>query len=62
MFLLEKTSKNNKGRILIAKVIFEEVPFILVNLYNANTEVKQLKALCELDLLLDGFLLDDSKT
>ena len=28
----------------------EEAPFILVNLYNANTKVEQLKTLCELDL------------
>ena len=50
-------SKGSKGRILIVEV----VAFILVNLYNANTEVEQLKTICELDLLLDDFLLDDSK-
>ena len=50
-------NKGSKRRILIV----EAVAFILVNLYNANTEVQQLKTICELDLLLDDFLLDDSK-
>ena len=56
-FSVSKMSKDSKGRILIVEV----VAFILVNLYNANTEVEQLKTICELDLLLDDFLLDDSK-
>ena len=30
-------------------------------MYNANTETEQIKTLCELDQLLDDFLLDDSK-
>ena len=34
---------------------------MLVNLYNVNTEVEQLKTLCDLYLLLDDFLPDDSK-
>ena len=33
-FSVSKTSKNSEGRILIVEVIIEEVPFILVNLYN----------------------------
>ena len=60
-FFVSKTSKDCKGRILIIEVTIEEVSFILVNICNANTKVKQLKTLCELDLLLDEFLLDDSK-
>lgn len=31
-------TKTSKDRILIVKVTIEEVPFILVNLYNANTK------------------------
>ena len=61
-FSVSKTSKDSKGRILIVEVTTEEVPFISVNLYNANTEVERLKTLSELDLLLDDFLLDDCKT
>ena len=57
-----KTSKASKGRIPIIEITIEEVPFILVNLYNANTQVEQIKTLCEFGLLLDEFLLDDSKT
>ena len=57
-----KTSKASKGRIPIIEITIEEVHFILVNLYNANTQVEQIKTLCELGLLLDEFLLDDSKT
>ena len=60
-FSVSKTSKNSEGRILIVEVIIEEVPFILVSLYNANTKVEQLKTLCELDLLFYDFLLDDTK-
>ena len=56
-FSVSKMNKDSKRRILIVEV----VAFILVNLYNANTEVQQLKTICELDLLLDDFLLDDSK-
>ena len=56
------TSKDSKGSILIVEVTIKEVPFILDNSYNAKIKVKQLKTLCELDLLLDDFLLDDSKT
>ena len=58
---VSKNSKDSKGRILIFEVKIEEVSFILVNIYNASTEVEQLKTLCKLDLLLDDFLLDDSQ-
>ena len=58
---ISKTNKDGKGRILIVEVTIEEVPFIMVNLYNAYTEVEELKILSELDLLFDDFLLDDSK-
>ena len=60
-FSVSKTCKDSKGRILIVEVKIEEVPFILVNLYNANADVEQLKTLCEFDLLLDDFSIDDSK-
>ena len=54
-----KTSKDSKSRIPIAEVTIEKLPFILVNLYNANR--RTIKTLCELGLLFDDFLWDDSK-
>ena len=54
---VSKTSKDSKGRILNVELTIEEVPLILVN----YTILKQSKTLCELDLLLNDFLLDDSK-
>ena len=60
-FLLVKPVKIVKTEFPIIEATIEEVPFILVNLYNANTQVEQIKTLCELHLLLDEFLLDDSK-
>ena len=54
---VSKTSKDSKGRILNVEVTIEEVPLILVN----YTILKQSKTLCELDLLLNDFMLDDSK-
>ena len=60
-FLLVKPVKIVKTEFPIIEATIEEVPFILVNLYNANTQVEQIKTLCELHLLLDEFLLDGSK-
>ena len=42
-----KTSKASKGRIPIIEIVIEEVRFILVNLYNANNQVEQIKTLCD---------------
>ena len=56
---VSKTSKDGKSRIPIAEVTIEKLPFILVHLYNANR--RTIKTLCELDLLFDDFLWDDSK-
>ena len=58
---VNKISQDTKGRILIIDVSIDDMPFILVNLYNANTEAEQLLTLCEFDHLLDDFLLDNSK-
>ena len=58
---VSKVSKDNNGRILIVEVTIENSTFVLINLYKTNTETEQIKTLCELDKLLDDFLLDDSK-
>ena len=48
-FSVSETSKDSKSRILILGVTIEEVLFITVNLYNANTNVEQLKTLYKLN-------------
>ena len=58
---VSKVSKDKKGRILILEVTIEDSTFVLINLYNANTEPEQIETICELDRLLGDFLLDDSK-
>ena len=58
---VSKVSKDNNGRILIVEVTIEDSAFLIINLYNANTEPEQIKTFCELDKLLDDFLLDESK-
>ena len=36
--------------------------FVLLNLYNSNSETEQLQTLSDVDLLLSDFSLDDTKT
>ena len=52
---------DNQGRILIVYTdIYEEI-FVLINLYNTNTEMEQNKTIYELDQLLGDFCLDSDK-
>ena len=43
------------GQILILDVTINDVNFVLINLYNANTETEQLSALNNLSSLLENF-------
>ena len=43
------------GQILILDVTINDVDFVLINLYNANTETEQLSALNNLSSLLENF-------
>ena len=52
---------DNQGRILIVDADIDEETFVLINLYNANTETEQIKTICELDQLLSDFCLDSNK-
>ena len=52
---------DNKGRILIVDADIDEETFVLMNLYNANTETEQIKTIYELDQLLSDFCLDSNK-
>ena len=51
-------SKDNDGRLLILEAIINNKKFLLINLYNANTESDQLTVLDELTSKLDGLDLD----
>ena len=54
--------KNDEnGQIAIVKAMIDEENFILINLYNANTENEQLKKLGNLSALLDYFSFDETK-
>ena len=46
---VNKIKNDNQGRILIVDADIDEETFVLINLYNANTETEQIKTICELD-------------
>ena len=46
---------DNSGCMLVLQVKVDEVIYLLVNLYNSNTEPKQLEALNELETILLKF-------
>ena len=48
----KKTDKN--GRILILDVMVDETNFVLVNIYNPNTETEQVTTLLDLDKILEA--------
>ena len=50
------------GRILIAEALIDDTEFILINLYNANTENDQLTTFLEVKNLLENFDLTKKKT
>ena len=47
----KKTDKN--GGILILDVMVDETNFVLVNIYNLNTETEQVTTLLDLDKILE---------
>ena len=57
----KKISKDNDGRILIISAEIGGDGFILINLYNSNTEKEQLTTLSKLEQLLDDFPLDSTQ-
>ena len=48
----KKTDKN--GRILILDVMVDETNFVLINIYNPNTETEQVTTLLDLDKILEA--------
>ena len=61
-FSVNKICKDNNGRVLIIETEIETETFMLLNLYNWNSETEQLQTLSNVDLLLSDFSLDDTKT
>ena len=55
-FVLNKQKTVKAGRILILDVTLDADQYILINLYNANTETEQCKIFNELQSLLKFFL------
>ena len=55
---LEKISCDNNGRIIIIDLILDDEKYILINLYNANTETEQLYTINCLNNLLSNHNLD----
>ena len=57
-FSVKKTNKqetDKKGRILILDVSINDSEYILINLYNANTEKEQIDVLNNMLVLLEKF-------
>ena len=58
---VNRIKNDNQSRIHIVDADIDEETFVLINLYNANTEVEQIKTIYELDQLLSDFCLDSNK-
>ena len=56
-----KIRTDNNGRIIVLEAEIDDEIFLLINLYNPNTEAEQVKTLCELERMLDVFSLDSCK-
>ena len=54
-FIVKKKQTDNEGRILILDVSINDSEYILINLYNANTENEQIDVLSSLFELLEEF-------
>ena len=52
-FIVNNQKTDNDGRILILDVTINDVNFVLINLYNANTETEQVSVLNNLSSLLE---------
>ena len=55
-----KIRLDNNDRIIVLEAKIDDEIFLLINLYNSNTEAEQVKALCEVEML-DKFSLDSYK-
>ena len=60
-FVLNKQKNDKAGRILILDVMLDRDQYILINLYNANTETEQCKSSNELQSLQNFFDINQNK-
>ena len=58
---VNRIKNDNQGRFLIVDVDIDDKTFVLINLYNANFETKQIKTIYELDQLPGDFYLESNK-
>ena len=60
-----KIRTDNNGRIIVLEAEIDDEmiddEFLLINLYDPNTEAEQVKTFCELERMLDIFSLDSYK-
>ena len=61
-YSVQKQLIDSEGRILILEVEIENENYLLINLYNANTETEQLKTLSILSTLLEQIQNIDEKS
>ena len=54
-FVVNNQKTDNDGQILILDVTINDINFVLINLYNANTETDQVSVLNNLSSLLEKF-------
>ena len=55
-FSVNKQVGDKNGRILILDVNIDEIRYVLVHIYNANTEVEQVQVLSELSELMKNII------
>ena len=60
-FTVKKQQTDHTGRILILDVFINDSEYILINLYNANTEKEQIEVLSNLFALLKTFDINPNK-
>ena len=61
IYKYSKIRTDNNDRIIVLEAEIDDEIFLLINLYNPNTEVEQVKTLCELEQMLDIFSWDSYK-
>ena len=60
-FTIKKQQTDKEGHILILDVSINDSEYILINLYNANTENEQIDVLSSLSKLLEDFAISLTK-
>ena len=53
-FVLTNQTADKNGRLLLVEAIIDDVKFLLINIYNCNTESQQLLTLTELHKILQN--------